>query len=854
MTKKQGSFLGSLIGKRRRRINRYPSKARRSSVSDVVQKNTLSEVASIIVFAVATFCLISLVSFNPSDPSFFSNVTGPASNACGRLGAYLSALFLHSFGVGAFIIPAALFFLSTNIYKREGMVRFFGILAGMSVAVMSLTVFAALQWEYWSFQGAKMLTGGAFGVWVGEQLLGPFNILGSSIIAVLVFTVAIVLSTPISVAYWGAHLSQVVFRLVTRIMKVGVGYGVYYTGVVLSALAGRSLAFSRQCAQGAYSSARNRLEVFRSAREQQLLESSAEKVIVEPTWEESEDEFEEECASDLDEAYEDDEEEVFEEEYEEPQVSLASEAGGPTIHSKLKVPELKVKGVKEKRDGWKLPSLEFLKRAPRIDSAVDRERLIENSQILQQKFADFGIEGEITAVRPGPVITLYEFKPGPGIKVSKIASLSDDLSMALSAESVRILAPLPGKSVVGIEIPSDHRETVFLREVLQQDEFFNGKNEIPTVLGKDISGQPVLADLARMPHLLVAGQTGSGKSVFMNDLICSMLYRFTPEELRLILVDPKFIEFRAYQDIPHLLLPVVDDPKEAATSLRWAVREMERRYRILAMMGVRNLGSYNKKVEDLGEEAVADLMNEAIDEQPRLKSLSGSDWMEAFEKDDEGEPIVGKLPYVVIIIDELADLMMTAKKEVEVSIARISQKARAAGIHLVIATQRPSTDVVTGLIKANLPSRASFQLASHIDSKTILDRGGAERLLGHGDMLFIPPGTSQVARLHAAFVDDSEIDQITAFLKEQGAPDYRDEILLEADEEEDSDNPDVEDELFESAVELIVRTGHGSASFLQRHLKVGYNRAARLIEAMEARGIVGPADGARPREVLVDKT
>jgi S-DNA-T family DNA segregation ATPase FtsK/SpoIIIE len=511
-----------------------------------------------------------------------------------------------------------------------------------------------------------------------------------------------------------------------------------------------------------------------------------------------------------------------------------------------------------KKGNWQLPTIEFLRKPPKVEANVDRERLLQNSQILKQKFLDFGIDGEVTAVRPGPVITLYEFKPGPGVKVSRIAALADDLSMALSAQSVRILAPLPGKSVVGIEIPSDHRETVYMREFLQHPDFYANKHSIPVVMGKDIGGQPYLSDMARMPHLLCAGQTGAGKSVFMNGLICSLLYRFTPDELRMILVDPKFIEFRAYQDIPHLLLPVVDDPHQAAIALKWAVREMERRYRILAKIGARNLASFNQKVDEMGADVIRDLLlseenQEGEEAQASGPSKAGSDWIEAFEPDESGAPRVGKLPYIVVIIDELADLMMIAKKEVEVSIARIAQKARAAGIHLVIATQRPSTDVVTGLIKANLPSRVSFQLASYVDSKTILDRAGAERLLGQGDMLFIPPGVSQSLRLHGAFVDDEEINKVTSFLKSQGKPAYRDEILLAADDEEggSEEQDEDEDEMFQEAVDLVKRSGHASASFLQRHLKVGYNRAARMIETMEARGIVGPPDGARPREVLI---
>jgi S-DNA-T family DNA segregation ATPase FtsK/SpoIIIE len=537
------------------------------------------------------------------------------------------------------------------------------------------------------------------------------------------------------------------------------------------------------------------------------------------------------------------------------EVNIAAVSGADTVAGKIAEKlDKKLQRMKSRAKGnWKLPTYEFLKKPPKIESQIDRDKLLENSQILQKKLADFGIDGEITAVRPGPVITLYEFKPGPGIKVSRIASLADDLSMALSAQSVRILAPMPGKSVVGIEIPSDVRETVYMREFLQNQDFSSSKFMIPIAMGKDIAGQTYISDLYRMPHLMCAGQTGSGKSVFMNGLICSLFYRFTPDELRMILIDPKFIEFRAYQDIPHLLLPVVDDPKHASTALKWAVREMERRYRILAKMGARNLASFNQKVDEMGADVVSDLLLAEENQGETIGVVSGGDWIEAFEPDESGAPRVGKLPYIVIIIDELADLMMIAKKEVEISIARIAQKARAAGIHLIIATQRPSTDVITGLIKANLPSRVSFQLASFIDSKTILDRAGAERLLGQGDMLFIPPGVSQPVRLHGAYLDDDEISKITTFLKEQGKPAYRDEILISEEDEdgEDGDAEDDADELFTEAVELVKRSGHASASFLQRHLKIGYNRAARMIENMENRGIVGPADGARPREVLM---
>lgn len=858
----------------------------------------LNEVVSILFFGLGAFVLVALVTYSPSDPSFFTNSNEPARNACGRVGAFISSLFLECFGVAAFLIPAVFLFMAATAHKREGSVRLVGTMGGMSMAVTAMTVFLTLQWRFWEYGGATLLTGGAFGAWLAEVLSRFFNSMGASIVSVVAFCIAVAVSTPVSVARVVSAICRTVGVVAWRVSKLVGGYA-FYLGSL----------FAMRAAHGAGDAIQGFLEkAARTAREKAALRAAQKELKVkaalearkaDPSDEQSDEagepvialadsgDFDADGSGDAVEGGSTASDELGLDEpallpppdgvsspMEQMDLSPVSrsaklKSNGPEIlppsrendgEEKSKVQDAASKAAAKlariaratKRGAWKLPPVDFLRKPPKVESQIDRDRLIKNSEILRQKFADFGIQGEVTAVRPGPVITLYEFKPGPGVKVSRIAALADDLSMALSAQSVRILAPLPGKAVVGIEIPSDSRETVFLREFLQHPDFHGPKHSIPVVMGKDIGGQPYLSDLARMPHLLCAGQTGSGKSVFMNGLICSLLYRFTPDELRMILVDPKFIEFRSYQDIPHLLLPVVDDPKQASTALKWAVREMERRYRILAMMGVRNLAGFNQKVEEMGSDVVRDLLLSEENQSEGMAQMSGGDWLEAFEPDENGAPRIGKLPCIVVIIDELADLMMIAKKEVEISIARIAQKARAAGIHLVIATQRPSTDVVTGLIKANLPSRVSFQLASYVDSKTILDRAGAERLLGQGDMLFIPPGLSQLLRLHGAFVDDDEIGKITSFLKSQGKPVYRDEILVDEEEEAgEADGEEAGDELFDEAVELVRRSGHASASFLQRHLKVGYNRAARMIETMEARGIVGPPDGARPREVLM---
>jgi S-DNA-T family DNA segregation ATPase FtsK/SpoIIIE len=472
-----------------------------------------------------------------------------------------------------------------------------------------------------------------------------------------------------------------------------------------------------------------------------------------------------------------------------------------------------------------LPPLSLLASPPEEVHRISHENLLMNSRILEKKLGDFGIEGQVTHVHPGPVITMYEYAPAPGIKVNRIANLQDDLAMAMSALSVRVVAPIPGKAVVGIEIPNAEAETVYLMEVLSSDEFKKSRSKLTFALGKDIFGHAVSADLARMPHLLIAGVTGSGKSVMINTILCSILFRATPDEVKFLLVDPKMVELMPYEGIPHLIAPVVTNPKKASWALRNVVSIMEGRLRLMAERDAKNIESYNQMVREL--------------------------------RPAEGEPALEPMPYMVVIIDELADLMMLAPTDVEDSIARLAQMARAVGIHLILATQRPSVNVITGVIKANLPTRISFQVSSKTDSRIILDTNGAEGLLGRGDMLFLPPGGSKIRRVHGAYISESEIKKVLDFVKAQGTPEYDESLLRPAAKPDDEDEDDdllpadgESDAKYAEAVDLVKRTGQASISMIQRKLRVGYNRAARMVEMMEQEGIISPPDGVRPRRIM----
>ncbi len=486
-----------------------------------------------------------------------------------------------------------------------------------------------------------------------------------------------------------------------------------------------------------------------------------------------------------------------------------------------------------------LPPLELLDEPRASDGGYSDEALEAMSRLLELKLKDFGVSVEVVAVHPGPVITRFELNPAPGVKGAQINNLAKDLARSMSVVSVRVVDVIPGKPVIGIEIPNEHRELVTLGEILNSKEYEALKSNMVLALGKDISGKPVVTDLGKMPHLLVAGTTGSGKSVALNAMILSILYKATARDVRLIMIDPKMLELSVYEGIPHLLAPVVTDMKEAGNALRWCVAEMERRYKLMSLLGVRNIAGYNRKVKE-----AADSGQPLLD--PIYKPIS----------EEDTAPELEELPFIIVIVDELADMMMTVGKKVEELIARLAQKARAAGIHLVLATQRPSVDVITGLIKANVPSRIAFQVSSKVDSRTILDQMGAENLLGHGDMLYLPGGTSIPERVHGAFVDDHEVHAVVENLKSRGEPDYLDEIVRGPDEGGAEAIPGIEaasedaDPLYDEAVRIVTESRKASISYIQRRLKIGYNRAARMVEEMESSGLVGPLESNGSREVL----
>ena len=745
------------------------------------------------LFAIAGACYLGL--------SFLSYAPGRSTgNVGGPVGHMLSDLFVQAFGLASFLIPASIVIVAVVVLRGGSLAL--SVVRGAVLTMELLLVSTALALV--RGPGREASAGGWVGGFLASVLAGLFNSLG----AFLIVLTGLVLTT----------------MVVTGGSLVG----------GMTAIARRATV-AREALAGA----------FMRWRERHRPDDDEDDVVTLPPPRERK---EREPKADR-------------EATRAKRTALPPPPAPPIV---VNEPEARpAKGAKGKSPKtlkqeefhfssgstkYELPPLTFLD-AP-VDSGVqiDEESLIASSRILQSKLADFGVDGKVVAVRPGPVITTFEFEPAAGVKVNRVVNLADDLSMALRAHSVRILAPIPGKPVVGIEVSNPRREKVWFRDIIASDQFQRSESKLSLALGKDTTGNTYVSDLGRMPHLLMAGATGTGKSVSLNAMIMSILYEASPHDVRFVMIDPKMLELSVYDNIPHLLVPVVTDPKKSAYALANIIQEMDRRYRLLKDKGVRNIDSYNKQIaNDQAEKqaGVIELTEPEDAEEAASPFVPGQPLGE--------QPLVHEhLPRIVIIVDELADLMMTVGRDIEESITRLAQKARAAGIHLILATQRPSVDVITGLIKANFPARISFQVTSRIDSRTILDAQGAERLLGAGDCLFMPPGTARLTRVHGAFISDEEVTKVVEFWRKQGAPTYRME-LLEGGEDEDAaegEEDDLHDEMYDMAVRVVTESRQASISWLQRKLRVGYNRAARMIERMEREGVVSRAEGARPREVL----
>ena len=753
-------------------------KPEKKTEGDSHLKQGLREGALFVSGAIALYVLISLLSYDPGDPGWsFSGSLDRVQNVGGLAGAWLSSALLLYFGYLAYLFPLLIGYGGWIVFRnRHAASTFASRQMAIATAGFLLTILAGT---------------GLCALHVAD----PSDALPANAGGILGDVVSGTLVRPFS--FFGATLFLIALFLTGVTLFTGMSWVTVVDrlgAATLGAFArGKSMALQLR---EAYLSRRARAKRSDAVREEKRRVENRPPPRIEPVMKKIEPS------------------ERIEKERQVPLFRASSNGDLPPL-SLLDLPEPPLNNV-----------------APATLEAISRQ--------VELKLQDFGIEVQVVAVHPGPVITRFELQPAPGVKVSQISNLAKDLARSLSAISVRIVEVIPGKSVVGLEIPNEHREVVRLSEILQSQSYDQANSPLSLGLGKDIGGQPVVVDLAKMPHLLIAGTTGSGKSVAVNAMILSMLYNASPQDLRLIMIDPKMLELSVYEGIPHLLAPVVTDMKEAANALRWCVAEMERRYSLMAYLGVRNLGNFNRKVSSALEK--------------------GEPLIDPFSRPQEGEPSPGlqPLPYIVVIIDELADMMMVVGKKVEQLIARLAQKARASGIHLVLATQRPSVDVITGLIKANIPTRIAFQVSSKIDSRTILDQMGAEQLLGHGDMLYLPPGTSVPTRIHGAFVDDNEVHKVVKHLKQAGEPDYIEEVLAGPDDGgfdtglgEDSGNGGGEsDELYDQAVRIVTETRKASISGVQRRLKIGYNRAARMVEEMERSGIVGPLESNGTREVL----
>ena len=811
-----------------------------------------NEIVAILLLAVGlllTLCLVS-AAFYPSDPSWNSAGQAETHNWAGAIGANVAAFLFQSIGLAAYLLPFLFLAASWRLFKTRSFRAPFSKLLGLVVLTLAAAALLSISNIHPIFD-ASVQPGGLVGTLISRSLANGLNTVGATILLIAIAATGLLLATNFSF-----------IGLYEKIVSL-IGERFAFVGAVPNKL--------KAWREARRERSRLRKEQRDLLKAEQLAARAALKEALDLSPEQRIAEFMKESSSSINaEAISRGEARMMMqgtaiEGTRAPARAAVAGAGvlgatvvesrsgrrsifpgsrgGTAVAEEEEVEEM-VKGASVLRTkgeapatgklpfdaerarhvsytDYSMPPLEFLNEAPPHSEQADAE-LLSLATRLAEKCKEFNVTGQIKHICPGPVVTTYEFKPDPGVKYSRVVSLVDDLCLALKAESIRI-DRMPGKPHVGIEVPNPRRETIFLREVIESRAFRESTSKLTIALGKTIDGLNYVADLAKMPHLLIAGTTGAGKSVGVNALIVSILYRARPDEVKFILIDPKRLELGLYEDIPHLATPIITDPKLASRSLKWAVAEMERRYRDLAGWGVRNIDGYNTEIM-------------------RRNLIK--------EYDEKGEPHK-PLPYIVIIIDELADLMMTSGREVEDSITRLAQMARAVGIHLVLATQRPSVDVITGLIKANFPSRISFRVSSKVDSRTIIDTNGAEHLLGRGDMLFLPPGTSRLIRVHGAYIDESEIGRIVNHSKAQGKPEYN-ETITQSEEEalglEDTDGE--HDELFEEALRICVEMKRASTSVLQRRLRIGYGRAAAILDIMEREGLIGQADGSRPRPVL----
>jgi S-DNA-T family DNA segregation ATPase FtsK/SpoIIIE len=761
------------------------------------ESKRLNEVLGFVFLAMGLLVLFSLVSYSTYDPSWnTATIRTRPQNLAGYVGSYLSDLLLQTFGLSALLIPVGVFVLGWKWIRSEAIVDPGVKLAGFLLLGASL---CAGLGEGPALHAFGLPTSGLVGMLFAQALIRGLNRAGAVLVTLTGMVVSVYLVSTFTLSVLQGWLAAPIAWLHLPMEHLG------------EWLVQRRRRKVEQRREKARLRADERAAA-RAARRQpveaMVSEPELSPVVMEPG-----EHFTAQPVLDF--APEDI-----------PIVPLEQPAA-PEPVSRRAAPRAAAES-RHASTNFRLPTTELLNESPGRTS-YDEQELKDIAARVKAKFEEFNVLGSVVQINPGPVVTTFEFKPEAGIKYSRITTLNEDLCLALQAESI-LIERIPGKPTVGIEVPNTRRELISLREVFESDEFASSQSHLTLSLGKDINGRIKVAALDSMPHMLIAGSTGSGKSVMINSLIMSVLYKSTPDDVRMILVDPKRLEMGLYEGIPHLLTPVITDPRKATNALRNAVLEMERRLRVLAEQGVRNIDQYNKKIRKVQQEVPRDLFEEAT---------------------EEPQP----LPYILILIDELADLMMIEGRNVEESVTRLAQMARAVGMHLVLATQRPSVDVITGLIKANFPARISFRVATRVDSRTILDGMGAEHLLGKGDMLFLPPGSSRLTRVHGAFVTETEINRVVDFWKAQAAPEYDQSLLLAPPAEEDevaeeAGSPDEQDAMYEEALRVVLEMGKASTSTLQRRLRLGYGRAARILDMMYRDGIIGPPDGSKPREVL----